>query len=102
MDCVAGSSWRQEATCNESGLTTVRKAVTITAVAIQADSCDAGKTALVVGGTTADDTIAFNRQGNNGDIEVSINGVSQGVFSPTGHIIVYGQPATMTSRSPVP
>src|SRR5437899_3250494 len=29
--------------------------------------------------------------GNNGDIQVTINGVSQGIFSPTGRTVAYGQ-----------
>src|SRR6185369_12345893 len=37
------------------------------------------------------DVVVFNPQANDGDIEVSINGVSQGVFHPTGLIIAYGQ-----------
>jgi Ca2+-binding RTX toxin-like protein len=76
---------------DDTGLTSISKTVTITSAAIQADPCDSTKTALVVGGTTGNDTIVFNPQGNLGDIQVSINGVSQGVFRPTGHIIAYGQ-----------
>jgi Ca2+-binding RTX toxin-like protein len=60
-------------------------------VAIQTDPCDSGETALVVGGTTGSDTIVFARLNNAGDIAVSINGVLEGVFNPTGHIIAYGQ-----------
>jgi Ca2+-binding RTX toxin-like protein len=74
---------------DDGGLTSVTKAVTITAAALQVDPCDPNKTALVVGGTTANDNIHFSPGGNSGDIVVHINGVSQGVFRPTGHIIVY-------------
>jgi Ca2+-binding RTX toxin-like protein len=45
----------------------------------------------VVGGTTDSDSIVFDRLNNAGDIAVFINGVSQGVFHPTGLIIAYGQ-----------
>ncbi|HET9218893.1 MAG TPA: PKD domain-containing protein, partial [Terriglobia bacterium] len=76
---------------DDGGLTAVTKTVTVTAAALQVDPCDPNKTALVVGGTAADDTIHFSPGGNSGDIVVHINGVSQGVFRPTGHIIVYGQ-----------
>jgi PKD repeat protein len=76
---------------DDGGLTSVTKEVTITAVAIQTDPCDSGETALVVGGTTGSDTIVFARLNNAGDIAVSINGVLEGVFNPTGHIIAYGQ-----------
>jgi hypothetical protein len=43
----------------------------------------------VVGGTTSNDTIFLDKQGDS--IAVFINGVLEGVFSPTGHIIAYGQ-----------
>jgi Ca2+-binding RTX toxin-like protein len=52
---------------------------------------DPTKTILVVGGTADSDVIVFNPQGNDGDIQVLINGVSQGVFHPTGRIVAYGQ-----------
>jgi Ca2+-binding RTX toxin-like protein len=45
----------------------------------------------VVGGTTDNDVIVFNPEGNDGDIQVLINGVSEGIFHPTGLIIAYGQ-----------
>jgi Ca2+-binding RTX toxin-like protein len=76
---------------DDGGVTSVSKAITITAVALQVDPRDPTKTALVVGGTTGNDTIVLNPQGNLGDINVTINGVSQGVFHPTGHLIVFGQ-----------
>jgi PKD repeat protein len=76
---------------DDGGLTSVSKTVMITSVAVQEDPCDPAKTALVVGGTTEDDIIDFSPVGNLGDIEVSINGTSEGVFRPTGHIIAYGQ-----------
>jgi PKD repeat protein len=75
---------------DDGALTSVTKEITITAVAIQTDPCDPDKTALVVSGTAADDTIVFAPQGNKGEIKVLINGVSQGTFHPTGHLIVYG------------
>jgi hypothetical protein len=76
---------------DDGGLTSVSQAVTISAVAIQVDPCDSTKTALVVGGTADGDVIIFNPQGNDGDIQVLINDVSQGTFHPTGLIIAYGQ-----------
>jgi Ca2+-binding RTX toxin-like protein len=76
---------------DDGGLTSVNKTVTITSVALQDDPCDPEKTALVVGGTTENDVIDFTPLGNLGDIEVFINGISEGVFRPTGHIIAYGQ-----------
>jgi hypothetical protein len=75
---------------DDTGLSSVSQTVTITSAVIQVDPCDSTKTALVVAGTAGNDTIVFNPIGNRGDINVSINGVSQGVFRPTGHIIAYG------------
>jgi len=46
---------------------------------------------LAVGGTMGNDTIVFSPGGNSGGIDVSINGVSQGSFTPTGRILAYGQ-----------
>jgi Ca2+-binding RTX toxin-like protein len=58
--------------------------ITIQAAEIQGDT-------LAVGGTLGDDTIFFTPAGNSGGINVSINGVSQGTFTPTGRILAYGQ-----------
>ena len=65
--------------------------MTITAVGLQVDSCDPTKTVLVVGGTTGNDSILFSPVGNSGSIEVTINGVSQGIFVPTGRVVAFGQ-----------
>jgi autotransporter-associated beta strand protein len=77
-------------TDNDGGTTVVSKQVEIVAAQLQPDTADPTKTALVVGGTTAGDVIHLNRLNQN-NIRVTINGVSQGVFSPTGRILVYGQ-----------
>src|SRR5262249_35026135 len=53
--------------------------------------CDPTKTALVVSGTPGNNTIVFNPGGTGGTVQVILNGVSQGTFSPTGRIIAYGQ-----------
>jgi titin len=80
------------ATDKDSGTSAVAsRTVTITAVALQTDACDPTKTALVVGGTTGNDAILFNPGSGPGDVQVIVNGVSQGTFSPTGRIIAYGQ-----------
>ena len=57
---------------------------------LQASPLDATKRDLVVGGTTANDDIDFLPGSTAGTVEVVINGVSQGVFSPTGRLIAYG------------
>src|SRR5438445_2568811 len=46
--------------------------------------------ALVVGGTLANDKIIFTPDGDSGGVKVSVNGVSQGPFTPT-RIVAYGQ-----------
>jgi len=77
---------------DDGGLTDVATtSIDIVPFAIQPDPCDPTKTALVVGGTAAADTIVFSPGANSGDITVSLNGVSLGVFQPTGRLIAYGQ-----------
>jgi hypothetical protein len=69
--------------------TAVTKLVTIAGAELVADPFAAGKTALVVSGTSGNDDIAFSTQ--NGQIKVTLNGVQQGgLFSPTGHLIACG------------
>jgi hypothetical protein len=63
----------------------------ITAVTLTPDSLDPSKTALAVGGSLANDQIMFRPGSHAGEIEVSLGGVSQGAFAPTGRLIVYGQ-----------
>ncbi len=70
---------------------TASHAITITQVALQADTCAVGQTALAVGGTLADDQIVFSPGANAGEINVTLNGVSLGTFSPTGRLLAYGQ-----------
>src|SRR5262249_26697297 len=59
-------------------------------VALETDPADATKTALFVGGTAGNDTIVFNPGGGSGTLQVILNSISQGTFSPTGHLIAYG------------
>jgi Ca2+-binding RTX toxin-like protein len=59
------------------------------AAELVADPFQVGKTALVVVGTSGKDYITFSAQ--SGKIKVTLNGVQQGgLFSPTGHLIAYG------------
>jgi hypothetical protein len=46
---------------------------------------------LAVAGTLGNDTIILSPADSVGDINVTLNGVSQGNFLPTDHILVYGQ-----------
>ncbi len=55
------------------------------------DPCDPMKTALFVDGAeTIDDEIVVSKVGSSGDVEVSTNGDPEGIFAPTGRIIVHG------------
>jgi uncharacterized delta-60 repeat protein len=64
--------------------------ISIVSARLQADPVNNALTALFVGGSTGMDVIALSRAGGMGSIRVDINGVLQGVFQPTGHLIAYG------------
>jgi probable HAF family extracellular repeat protein len=73
------------ATDKDGGVSTAAtQAVTIQSAEIQGDT-------LAVGGTLGDDTIIFTPAGNSGGVNVSVNGVSQGPFTPSARILAYGQ-----------
>jgi PKD repeat protein len=78
-------------TDDDTGATAVTKVITIVIAALQTDACDPTQTQLAVGGTTGADVIFFNPVDSAGNIEVIINGVSHGVFAPTGRILAFGQ-----------
>jgi Ca2+-binding RTX toxin-like protein len=63
---------------------------TVQTVALETDPTDATETALFVGGSAGNDTIDFNPGGGSGTVHVVIDGVPQGTYSPTGHLIAYG------------
>jgi CSLREA domain-containing protein len=68
---------------------------------LQDDPGDAGtsSTALVVGGSTGDDTIAFNAtQSAPGTITLVVNGVKQGSFTGLTRLIAYGGAGNDTIR----
>src|SRR5262249_50945854 len=79
------------ATDKDSATTTTTKTLTVSAEALLTDPADSSKTALYAGGTTGSDSITLRPVDATGTIQVTINGVVQGSYSPTGHIIVYGQ-----------
>lgn len=67
-------------------------------VYLEPDEVDPAKTALVVVGTPAgNDAITLIADDNCDDsettdaVEVAINGISQGVFTPNGRLVVYGR-----------
>jgi Ca2+-binding RTX toxin-like protein len=80
------------ATDKDGGISTAAsKSITVKAVELQTNPFDSTKMDLVVGGTAGNDTIYFSPVGNQGLIQVTINGVSQGTFAPTGRVVAYGQ-----------
>jgi Ca2+-binding RTX toxin-like protein len=68
-------------------------AVNVASVAMETDPVDNTETALVIGGTTGNDTIVIAPADPTGKtVTVTINGVAQSTTpSPIGHILVYGQ-----------
>jgi hypothetical protein len=73
--------------------------LTVRAAALEPDPAETTKTALVVGGTPGTDVITISPTDGSGQmLAVSINGVAQGVFAPTGHVLVYGQNGDDTIR----
>jgi Ca2+-binding RTX toxin-like protein len=74
---------------DDGGTRQVTSSVTIKAVALQQDPMDSAKTALIVGGTSGNDSVKFALN-SNGRVKVTVNGELLGTFAPTGHIIAYG------------
>src|SRR5205823_13231518 len=74
-------------------------AVSIIPVLMEADPYYSSLTALYVGGTTGNDTIAITPVINQGTgagpiingVKVGMDLVNYGTFYPTGHVVVYGQ-----------
>ncbi len=68
----------------------VQKVETVAGTRLLAAVCGSG-TDLVVGGTSGADTIKITPGSSTGSMVVTVNGVSQGAFTPTSQLIVYGQ-----------
>src|SRR5262249_43707880 len=68
--------------------------ITISGAQVVTDPTDATKTALMVGGTSNNDTIQISQvktpKGPSG-FQVKLNGTNLGNFFPSGHIIVMGE-----------
>src|SRR5262249_53626620 len=75
---------------DDLGVTQVTKTINVVAAALQPNPFDPTKTDLIAGGTLGDDHIHFSPVGGSG-IRVQINGVSEGIFAPTGRLVAYGQ-----------
>jgi RHS repeat-associated protein len=65
-------------------------AIVIEPAGVQPDPLDPDCTALFAGGTSGNDSIQLSPGASAGTIEVFIEGVSQGTFSPTCRLVVYG------------
>ena len=64
--------------------------ITIVPVYLSVDPFNSSQTALLIGGTSGNDTISLTASGKNG-IDVTLDGVNEGVFSTSGPVIVFGQ-----------
>ena len=73
---------------DDGGVTSISTVVSVVVAELQTDPSDGSKLALAVGGTTGSDNIDIRPSG--GNVEVFIGEISQGVFAPTGGVIVYG------------
>jgi parallel beta-helix repeat protein len=75
---------------NGSASAPVSMPISTTTVLMEADPYKSNMTALYVGGTTGNDTIAITPV-SGGGVQVGMNMVNYGSFFPTGHVVVYGQ-----------
>jgi PKD repeat protein len=88
---VAAGTYTATMTVTDSGglSTTSTQSVSVVGAEVAADPFSAGKTALLVGGTTGSDSIKFYSE-TGGRVKVTLDGASIGLFAPTGHIVVEG------------
>jgi len=75
---------------DDGGVTTVSQSMTVKVFEMQADAADSSKMNLVVGGTSAADTISFDKAKMGVGTQVFLNGLNLGLFNPTGHVIAFG------------
>src|SRR5262249_25839851 len=77
---------------DDAGATTVfTRKVAVADVTLQQDPLDPNKTAMLVGGTSGNDTILITLA-SNGRLRATINGArSPKTVSPTGHVVVHTQ-----------
>jgi Ca2+-binding RTX toxin-like protein len=79
------------ATDKDGGTSTaVTKTVTISGVALVPSSCGSGSD-LVIGGTSAADTIKVAPGTATGSLKITVNNAAKGTFTPTGRLVIYGQ-----------
>jgi Ca2+-binding RTX toxin-like protein len=83
-------------TDDDGGSATVSQLLQVTPVGVAVDPLNSSRYALLIGGTSGNDTIVISPAGNSGALNVSLNGVAQGVFeAPNGtdftRVVVYAQ-----------
>lgn len=78
-------------TDDDGGMSMITRTLTCVMIQMQADPMDATRTALVVGGSTGADSLAFTATAVRGEVSVSINGRPAERYMPTGRVIVFGQ-----------
>ncbi len=71
--------------------------INVVPVAVEIDAFSSTKTALYVGGTSGNDTVNFALSGSS-NIAVTLNGVSEGVYSTSGPLIIFGQGGKDTDK----
>jgi uncharacterized delta-60 repeat protein len=76
---------------DDGGLASASQTVNVKVVDLQADPGDPTKLALVVGGTTGNDSIVFETGKFKIGVQVSLNSQLLGLFNPTGRLIAFGQ-----------
>ena len=83
------------------GDTSVPATVTIevVAAAVETDPFNSKLTALFVGGTSGNDTVKFAKAGKSG-IAVTLNGVSEGTYTTSGPLIIFGRGGVTPSANP--
>ena len=77
---------------DEYGYTSVpaTETIKVVPVAVETDPFNSKLTALFVGGTSGNDSVKFAASGKSG-IAVTLNGVSEGTYSTSGPLVVFGQ-----------
>ena len=76
------------AVSNAATVTVTVAALTEKSARLQADPVDSGRTALIVKGSSGNDEIRVEADGQSGRVKVTIGNKCLGVFAPTGCIIV--------------
>jgi len=75
---------------DDGGQTSASQTVNIKVVDLQPDAADGSLLNLVVGGTSSNDVITFEKGKMKTGVQVTVNGQAVGLFNPTGHIVAFG------------